>query len=125
MLIKPPYTYLENVYTAGTIFSGYPSDYAIYKQQVRLYPVPNGTYTATMSYVQKLGIPASDGASNAWTSDCEPMIRARSEWQLYSLRYHDTEAAAVAKQFEVDAERSLRGQHNQRVSTGAARKRRL
>ncbi len=124
-LIKRSYSYIEDVYTAGAIFSGYPSDYAIYQQQIRLYPVPNGAFTATMSYVQKLGIPASDGASNAWTDDCEPMIRARAEWQLYSLRYHDTEAAAVAKQVEADAHTALRRQHGQRVSTGLARKRRL
>ena len=124
-LIKRHYTYLEDVYTAGTIFSGYPSDYAVFQQQIRLYPVPNGAYTATLSYVQKLGIPASDGASNAWTEDCEPMIRARAEWQLYSLRYHDLEAATVTKQVETDSLTALRRQHGQRVSTGATRKRRL
>lgn len=117
-LIKRTYQYLEDIYTAGTIFSGYPTDYATYKNQIRMYPIPNGEYTATISYVQKLGVPVSDAASNAWTTDCELLIRARAEWQLQSLRYHDLEAVTVARQVEQVAFNELNRQNQQRQMTG-------
>lgn len=123
-LVERHYKLLEDWYTAGTIFSGYPTDYAVYGERLRLYPVPNDTYTATLSYSMSLGVPSANG-SNAWTDDAEMLIRSRAEWQLYSLRYHDLEAATVAKQVENDALQSLTRANNQRVMTGTTRKRRI
>lgn len=121
-LIKRPYQYLEDVQTEGTIFSGYPTDYAVYQQQLRLYPVPNGTYTATLSYVAKLGVPA-DGASNAWTDDGELLIRSRAEWQLQALRYHDLEAAGVAKSVEESVLKDMQKKNGLRLMTGKTKRR--
>lgn len=117
------YQYLEDVYIKGTIFSGYPTDFATWGEQLRLYPVPNGSYTATLSYAEKLGLPSSDGGSNAWTTDAEMLIRSRAEWQLYSLRYHDAEAASICKQAEESALRGLMGAHSRRTMTGSTRRR--
>ena len=117
-LIKRTYQYLENVFTKGAIFSGYPTEYAVYQQQLRLYPIPNGEYTATISYVAQLGVPASDAASNAWTTDCELLIRSRAEWQLHALRFHDAEAASIAKSVEQTAFGELNKKNMQRLRTG-------
>jgi hypothetical protein len=95
-LIKRHFQLLEDYFVKSNIFKGYPTDYAIWKQQIRLYPVPNGAYTLTRNYYQKLGAPTA-GNSNNWTTDGEMLIRARSEWQLHSLRYHDLEAADGCK----------------------------
>ncbi len=128
-LIKRHHSLIEDWTVASTVFSGYPTDYSLSPstngdQQWRMYPIPNGTYTATYSYVRKLGVPSANG-SNAWTLDAELLIRARAEWQLQSLRYHDLEAATVAKQVENEAYRELQRQNIERLSVGLTRKRRV
>lgn len=103
---------------------GSPSDYAIYGDQIRVYPIPDRSYSATVAYSKQLG-PPSAGQSNAWTLDGEMLIRARAEWQLWSLRFHDVEAATVAKQVENDALKSLKRQQMQRTMTGMTVRRRI
>ena len=123
-LIKRDMQLLDDWFVKSTIFTGYSTDYAIWKNQFRLYPVPNGAYPLTINYYQKLGAPAG-GSSNAWTTDAEMLIRARTEWQLLSLRYHDVEAATVAKQVEMDELRELKKTNQSRQMTGKTRKRRV
>lgn len=108
----------------GSTLTGAPTDYAIYQDQVRLYPIPDATYTATVSYSRKLGAPA-ESASNAWTDDAGMLIRGRTEWQMQSLRYHDAEAASIAKQVEQDALQAILRQHGLRTTSGYTRKRRV
>ena len=121
-MIERDYQTLEDWFTKSNVFTGYPTDFAVYQNQIRMYPVPNGTYTATWSYTQQLGPPTANG-SNAWTTDAEMLIRARSEWQLHAMRYQDIEAATVAKTVEQDELRSLRGKNTLRTMTGKTRKR--
>lgn len=66
----------------GTSAAGDPTDYCWYKQNFRLWPVPNATRTITVAYVAKLGTPASDGASNAWTTEAEQLIRTVAKIDL-------------------------------------------
>jgi hypothetical protein len=122
-LEKRQYQTLEE-WSNGSSLTGAPTDYATYQQQVRWYPIPDATYTATVSYTRKLGAPA-EGSENVWTQDAQMLIRGRTEWQMHSLRYHDAEAAAIAKQVEEDALRGLLRQHTLRTSTGYTRKRRI
>lgn len=124
-LIKRGMQMLDDWFVKSAVFTGYPTDYAIWKSQIRLYPVPNGAYTLTRNYWKNLGAPSSAGGSNVWTVDGEFLIRARAEWQLHSLRYHDLEAATVTKQAETDALSSLNTQNQLRMMTGKTRKRRI
>lgn len=121
-MIERSYNTLEDWFVKSDTFTGYPTDFAVYQQQIRMYPVPNGAYTATWSYSQQLGPPSAD-ASNAWTTDAELLIRARTEWQLHALRYHDAEAAAVSKNVEENEVQRLRGKNVVRTMTGKTRKR--
>ena len=91
-LVERTYETLEDWFVKSSTFLGYPTDYAVYGNEFRLYPVPNGAYPMTLSYKQSLGAPSSTG-SNAWTTDAEELIQGRVEWKLHSLRYHDLEAA--------------------------------
>jgi len=123
-LIKRHFQLIEDWFVKSNIFTGYPTDYALWKQQIRLYPVPNGAYTVTRNYYQKLGVPSA-GASNSWTTDAETLIQSRAEWLLYSLRYHDLEAATVTKTVEQDSYKDMLGQNDLRLMVGRTRKRRV
>lgn len=123
-LIKRTFQTLEDWYVRSTVFTGYPSDYAMWKNQIRLYPIPNGSYTLTYNYYRSLGAPTA-GNSNAWTTDAETLIQARAEWILYSRRYHDLEAATVLKAMEREEYVDLLATNDLRLLRGKTRKRRI
>lgn len=70
---------IDEMYVSST-FKGVPSVYADYKQQFRLYPTPNGTYTLTQYYLKNYTPLASgSGSSNVWTTEAEELIRTRAK----------------------------------------------
>lgn len=73
-----------------------PIVWAWYKEQIRFYPVPDGTYTVTVSYLQKLGMPSSDSASNAWTEEAEELIRQAAKAKYFTNVAYDIENANFA-----------------------------
>ncbi len=80
--------------------TGQPTDFAVYNQQLRLYPVPDDAYTLRMSYVRELPPLAADDDTNAWTTEGERLIRSRVLWVLYASRVKDYDAAQAAKMIE-------------------------
>lgn len=80
--------------------TGQPTDFAVYNQQLRLYPIPNDAYSLRMSYVRELQPLSADDDTNAWTTDGERLIRSRVLWTLYATRIKDFEAAQAAKALE-------------------------
>lgn len=59
---------------SGSI-TGQPNAYAYYEQKIRLYPMPDAVYTATLSYIYRLTALSADGDTNAWVEDAEELIR--------------------------------------------------
>ena len=52
------YSLLEDWAAKSNVFTGYPTDYALYNDEIRLYPVPNGAYDMVLSYRRQLGTPS-------------------------------------------------------------------
>lgn len=103
--------------------TGAPTDYALYDQQIRLWLVPNDTYTMTMSYRAKLP-ELTAAASNAWTNICGELIRRRAAADLAFTILQDADRAAGFVALANDLYRELRSEHNQRVMPSHTRKRR-
>lgn len=122
-LIQRTYETIEGWFTKSNVYVGFPTDFAMYGAEIRLYPIPNDAYNMTVSGRKSIGSPSAAG-SNAWTTDAELLIQSRAEWQLYSLRYGDLEGAAAAKQVENDELSRLRSLNMSKTSTGRARRRR-
>jgi hypothetical protein len=61
---------------------GLPRYYAYYKQNLRLYPIPDAVYTMTVAYLYKLTALSASSDSNAWTTDAEELIRNRAKADL-------------------------------------------
>jgi hypothetical protein len=98
-----------------------PRYYAYYKQNLRLYPIPDAVYTMTMAYVYKLTALSADGDSNAWTTDAEELIRARASRRLFETVVRNVERATIAGAQEQEALRVLKRETRMRTSPGVLR----
>ncbi len=124
-LIQRTYQALEDWFVQASTFTGYPTDFAIYDQQLRLYPVPNGAYQMTLSYLQRLEDLSATASTNSWMTEGEELIRARAESRLYVNRYRDFEAAQAMQMVENDALSAMIRIQNQRIMTGSTKRRRM
>lgn len=73
---------------------GEPRVFASFKEEIRLYPIPNGVYTVTLSYIYRLTALSADGDSNAWTTDAEELIRQGAKRRI-ALNYLESEEVAA------------------------------
>lgn len=96
--------------SAGATMTGTPSDWCYYRQQVRLYPTPNGVYTMTAAYIQRLTALSADADTNAWMTDAEELIRLRAKMMLFRDVIRDEASFREAERlapFEAEALRAL------------------
>lgn len=119
------YDELEDSYVSNTTYTGYPTDYAIYQEQIRLYPIPNGTYTLTMSYQRTLGTLSVSADTNAWMVEGEDLIRSRADFYVARNYLHDNQLAMMFRENESEALRRLLSETTIRLSTGKTRKRKI
>lgn len=73
--------YRERANTTTTF--GVPTAYVVHQQDVWLYPTPADAYTITYSYVRSLPALDGDNDTSVWTTDAEPLIRARAKIDLF------------------------------------------
>jgi len=104
-----------------------PENYAVQNKELRLFPVSDGAYTLTISYIYELSEisqSASDGATNAWTNDAEELIRLHAMSDLLRTRIRGPEAIMEADNLDrrggkIDrVYRTLRRRANRQESTG-------
>ena len=73
---------------------GFPRCYAVFKESLRLFPIPEAVYTVTLSYVYRLAALSADGDSNVWTTDAEELIRQGAKRRI-ALNYLNSEEIAA------------------------------
>jgi hypothetical protein len=59
-----------------------PQKFAVQHRELRLYPIPDRSYTLVLSFhfeLKNVSISASDGAQNGWTIDAEQLIRKKAQ----------------------------------------------
>jgi len=100
---------------------GEPYDYARDGSLLRLYPIPRQVYTLTVFGLYDLTALDSDAASNAWTTEAEDLIAARTRFLLLRDTFRDPEGAGMARSAEDEALAALRGESAQRAGTGRVR----
>jgi hypothetical protein len=115
-LVRRDWSYIDAIDTAG--FTGEPTDYAIYAGQFRVYPKPNSTYTATLSYVKRLSTLSTTTDTNSWMTDAEGLIRSRAGWDVCLHVMRDREQANWWRETEADELMALTREAEQRASTG-------
>ena len=84
---------------------GEPYKYAIQHRTLRLYPIPDRTYTLMLSFQYELkdvSLSASDNASNAWTDEAEELIRKHAMSELYVLYIDGPESIGKGKMLRME-----------------------
>ena len=119
------YDRLEDWFVASSTYTGQPTDFAIYQEQIRLYPVPNGTYTLTISYHKKLTALSGDTDTNAWMVQGEELIRNHAEGLLYLGKLRDFDAAQAVRSIRDETLSEMMKQTNGRLLTGHTKRRRM
>lgn len=66
---------------AGT-YTGYPAYFALYENNLRLYPIPNAVYTLRIAYLKQLTALSASADSNEWTVTAEELIRLHAKADL-------------------------------------------
>lgn len=86
-------------------YQGQPADYALYNQQLRIWPIPDGVYPLDLMGLARLAPNplANDSDTNAWMTDGAAIIRAQAKLLLYRDILRDTEGAGLAIQQLVSA----------------------
>jgi hypothetical protein len=76
-LLKRTYQYLEDLEVSTTL-TGIPREFALYNKQIRLYPIPDDSYTLTLSGAKRLTSLSATGDTNDWMTTGEELIRSRA-----------------------------------------------
>lgn len=89
---------------------GRPRKYAIQHRELRLYPIPDRSYTLVLSFqydLQNVSLSASDGETNAWMTEAEELIRKRAMGELYVLYVDGPESIAKGNLLKHEAEEEV------------------
>ena len=96
--------------------TGDPEFYARFADKIRLYPIPSAVRTMTVSYVYKLTALSADADTNAWTDECEELIRQAAKRILATDILHADDMAARYGALEQVAHDNLRNEHRTRMA---------
>ncbi len=102
-----PYAELEFVSDGGEADEGQPTSMAYFQKQVRLYPIPDASYSVVLSGIFALDSLSASADTNAWMTDAEALIRQRTRRMIYSSIIRDPELAAEAGRLEGEELRTL------------------
>ena len=113
-----PMSYQQmNIADAGNNF-GQPYWYSTYGKQFRLLPVPDATFTFVVSHQYSPATLSATTETNAWTTEAEALIRARTSKNLCAIRFKDYDAARMYAEVEREEYRRLKDQTEKLLGTG-------
>lgn len=104
-----------NASDPGNTF-GQPCYYSTYGKQFRLYPVPDATYTFVVSHQFSPATLSATTDTNAWTTEAEALIRART-LKLCAAKFKDFDAARLYEEAERQELDRLKRQTEKLLST--------
>lgn len=117
-LERRPFEELDAYSQSNVNDEGKPVWYAYYAKQIRLYPIPDASYSIYGSGIIALADLSATTDTNAWMTDGEALIRARAKWDLYTHVIKEVESAQLMKAAENEELRSLMAATSARKATG-------
>jgi len=118
LLQRVPYEQIEAISANGTSDEGQPTWFCYYNKQIRLYPIPDATYTIRVSGHWALSDLSATTDTNNWMTDGEILIRSRAKRELYTHVIRDVDGAAAMAQAEGAELKELRSASSLRGSSG-------
>lgn len=110
--------YMDEMQSPATTYTGQPVAYAIYEDKIRLHPIPDAAYDCTISGLATLPTLSSDGATNAWMTNGEALIRQQAKLIIYRDITRDPDGVALAERGLAEALENLRRRTFAKVATG-------
>lgn len=101
-----------------TLYRGQPDSYAIFGDQLRLFPVPDAAYQLNLSALARLGTLSADADTNAWMTEGEALIRNQAKLVLYRDVLRDNEGKSNAGEAISEAEWALKRKMAGKAYTG-------
>jgi hypothetical protein len=102
-------------------YSGQPELYAERNGTLRLYPIPNATFTASYVYLAKAASLTSTDSTNTFTLNAEELIEARAMWWLNQFKLKNVSMAREWKTVETEALGAIRGESTNHLTSGKLR----
>ncbi|HYE38222.1 phage adaptor protein [Methylocaldum sp.] len=99
------------------VSEGQPTDYAVEKTRLRLYPTPDQAYTLSLIGTFDLTL-ADDSDTNAWTTEAEDLIVATVKKHICRDIIIDETRAMLCQGAETEALNLLQDETVRRLSTG-------
>lgn len=98
-----------------------PTDYAIYGDEIRLYPIPDDGYECIISGLARLSTLSDEADTNAWMTDGEALIRHTAKKLLYRDVLRDATGLQLAMTAEAEALAALERKTAAKIGTGRIR----
>lgn len=114
-----PYDWITDIDTGNS--NGPPYDYALYKGNMRLYPVPDQAYSIHLSYqvqLTEVSASATSTATNSWMTDAEAMIRCRAKGLIFAHRLRNRAEAQAMDYLAEQEHDKLKSKDAGMVATG-------
>lgn len=89
---------------------GEPQKYAIQHREMRLWPIPDHSYTLVFSFqyeIRNVSISASDGETNAWMTEGEQLIRYHAMGSVLIDHVDGREAVDKGLMYQAKAEKEI------------------
>lgn len=122
-LLQRTFYEMDEQFIASNLYKGRPTDFSIFDEQIRLYPIPDDAYTLTLAYSKSLGDLSTATDSNEWTTTCKDLVRFHAAADLATNKLQDQARGDRFKMQEMSEYNKLRGHHTRRTASGRARKR--
>ncbi len=119
-LHKRDYNWIDQIQSNAS-YTGDPTDYAYYGQQIRLYPIPYLARTVVLSIVNRFATLSATTDTNAWMSDGEELIRQTAKADLLANVIRNNDRAMVMDALATRARDDLLAESTQRGATGKLR----
>lgn len=110
--------WMDRMQSPATTTTSTPTDYAIYADEIRLYPIPDGGYECIISGLARLKTLSADADTNAWMTEGDALIRHTAKKLLYRDVLRDAVGLQMAMTAEAEALAALERKTAAKIGTG-------
>lgn len=94
---------MEDSYVSSSNYSGYPEEFCVFRNQLRLGPIPNSAYTLKMAYLKQPAELSAEGTTNIFILNVQELIRMRAGRRMARRVMRDEKLAEIFRQDEAEA----------------------
>jgi hypothetical protein len=120
-VLKKTIQEIEELYISDSLTQE-PTIYAIWDDNIYLYPIPDDTYSLIFDYYGDLTELSNSSDTNSWTTKAEQLIEDRAIWWLATHVMRNPQLASEMRMSTLESYRQLRREATMRSSSGRIRK---